>query len=611
MNILRSFLLWVIGSLSLWSQSDDLNKTAPFQAVKWQARQPVVLVQNQWLPLVAIDGTKTEEIVQFCRTQFPFKWKKRFSEDLVPVLGAMGKAVTEEVTLSVLKEKRLKEIRSIYTRNNRQQVLSFNRKHKPDTKVVSEITLDQALSDIAEFEQIIKERSSYYRYRTTAFSSAIKTLKSSVAKWKQPIQVAELSFELAKIMALLGDRHSSVRWKGFRSSEYPAYTKRLPFAIVPYDTKVLALKKSENGWEYYKADFPFLEAINGVQISDFIDAMAYRSRLAPKEAKLKRGSTSLQRIGQLYVKNNLPLPEHFKFTFSNGNEIQTETLALTEERIGYYSQVEMENYQLVNAMRQGNHQGIYKQLGTGIDYLRFPSMIHLDEQPDLARFIPSKLDASNASSLIIDLRFNPGGVRDLIQLLSPYIVPPSESPWVANVAYLRTDEPSKRFGSMSSRYLYPKNAEEFNEEDREAIEKFSKHFTTAKGFEKTLFSIPHYMLLRNDTGKRVPKVYILVNEESFSAATVFTSAFKGLPNVQIVGVRTDGSSGNSKKIYLSASKIRVKVSTMLSFQRNGQTLDGVGTQPDIEISASKNQLLTGEDDQLKQLLEIIKAPTKR
>ena len=92
MNILRSFLLWVIGSLSLWSQSDDLNKTAPFQAVKWQARQPVVLVQNQWLPLVAIDGTKTEEIVQFCRTQFPFKWKKRFSEDLVPVLGAMGKA---------------------------------------------------------------------------------------------------------------------------------------------------------------------------------------------------------------------------------------------------------------------------------------------------------------------------------------------------------------------------------------------------------------------------------------------------------------------------------------------------------------------------------------
>jgi len=43
-------------------------------------------------------------------------------------------------------------------------------------------------------------------------------------------------------------------------------------------------------------------------------------------------------------------------------------------------------------------------------------------------------------------------------------------------------------------------------------------------------------------------IYILVNEYSFCTATIFTSAFKGLQNVQTVGVTTDASSRNSKKI---------------------------------------------------------------
>ena len=50
-------------------------------------------------------------------------------------------------------------------------------------------------------------------------------------------------------------------------------------------------------------------------------------------------------------------------------------------------------------------------------------------------------------------------------------------------------------------------------------------------------------------------VYILANEKTFSAASVFVSAFKGLPNINIVGVTTDGSSGNSEWIDLPNSKL--------------------------------------------------------
>ena len=83
-----------------------------------------------------------------------------------------------------------------------------------------------------------------------------------------------------------------------------------------------------------------------------------------------------------------------------------------------------------------------------------------------------------------------------------------------------------------------------------------------------------------------------------------------MPNVEIVGVTIDGSSGNSKYIILKNSNIKVKLSTMLSFQRNGKILDGNGTVPDIIISENEAQVLNGIDNQLVYLIECIKSHQK-
>jgi C-terminal processing protease CtpA/Prc len=45
---------------------------------------------------------------------------------------------------------------------------------------------------------------------------------------------------------------------------------------------------------------------------------------------------------------------------------------------------------------------------------------------------------------------------------------------------------------------------------------------------------------------------------------------------------------------------------MLSFQRNGKTLDGNGTVPDIVIERDENQMLRKRDSQLEKLIELIK-----
>jgi len=207
--------------------------------------------------------------------------------------------------------------------------------------------------------------------------------------------------------------------------------------------------------------------------------------------------------------------------------------------------------------------------------------------------------------LIIDLRFNPGGGRDLIKTIGAYIIPQSASPWVANVAYLRTNKKGMPHESMSNRFLYKYSSPRISNLKRRAVDTFTENFTTHRKFDSIKFSEAHYMLLESGKQHYSKPVYILVNERSFSAATVFISAFKGLPNVKIVGVRTDGSSGNSKSNKLKHSNISVKISTMLSFQRNGRTLDGNGTKPDIYIPEDETQILKGKDVQLKQLTKII------
>jgi C-terminal processing protease CtpA/Prc len=197
-------------------------------------------------------------------------------------------------------------------------------------------------------------------------------------------------------------------------------------------------------------------------------------------------------------------------------------------------------------------------------------------------------------------------VRDILQTVASYVVQSAQTPWVANVAYLRTDKPlNTKEASMSSRYLYPYHSEKFTDTDRNAIDQFNKSFQLQKTVDPSKFSSPFYMVLHQGDQSYPQPLYLLVNESSFSAATVFTSAFKGLPNVKIVGETTDGSSGNSRELYLNNSNIRVKVSTMLSFQRNGKTLDGNGTLPDIIIPENEAQVLKGVDGQLIKLIEMI------
>jgi hypothetical protein len=474
------------------------------------------------------------------------------------------------------------------------------------------LTKEMALEDLNEFKTLLEKQSSYYQVSKTDFENYYNEIERKVNQ-KDSIPVYFLAFELERVLSNIIDRHANIRMENFEEDDYELYNLYLPFAVSSLGDKVVALKlnKLTKEYEYYFKKYPFLKKVNKIDIDVFLENYAHRRKLSPKKAKQTDGLKDLRDIGEIYFKQGNTTLKDVEITLTNGTTDKKLTLPLSDRRNWYFnigSTSLNRNYRKFGRDEDFDLNKLDKLLVDSIAYIAIPSMISYDENPNLESYLKSTLKKyRDSKALIIDIRGNGGGTRDILNTLSGYFVQPEQSPWVANVAYVRSDQLlDEDISSMQSRFLYNYNSQSLSDKDRETIDKFNKGYKTAFKVDAAKFSEPYYMILRSNQQLLKCPIYILVNEDCFSAASVFTSALKGLDNVKIVGVTTNGSSGRSMKFYLKNSNIRVKLSTMLSFQRNGKTLDGNGTTPNIVIERDENQVLRKNDSQLEKLIELIK-----
>lgn len=608
------FILTVLcfSSFLSFGQKLELEKASPFTAIRWEKEEPIVQFNKEWYALEKLAIFTKKELVDFCKIQFGSKWQKRFSEDLVEVLRGLNYQPDIKVTLQLSKDGVSNTYTGTFTSENRNSTLLFNKsveESKSTAKVPQKISVAETLADLKQFEEILKSISSYSQLSAFDYQLALKKIADSILKKNKEVDINELSNEIGKIMSEIGDRHSSIKNEYFNKKNHQTYNLKLPFGVATLKGKMIGLKKDEKGenYTYYFNSHPYIKSINGIAIETLINTYNYRDKKAPEQAKLTRGSKAIQKFGALLSENNLECPDQIKVVFSDGHTERTETFQLTTENNGYVSKLLKEHVINRDEIGKNNFKGLSKIVANDIGYINIPEMYNYDDIEGLENSIKNAFKSfSNTKALIIDVRNNPGGGREILQTFASYIVQAKQSPWVANVAYLRTDR--NIIGdeeSMTGRYLYSYNSEQLSDDDRKAIDQFNKGLKLEKSMDHSKFSHPFYMVLHDGKETYQQPVYVLTNEESFSAASVFASAFKGLPNVKIVGETTDGSSGNSRILYLKNSNIKISVSTMLSFQRNGKTLDGNGTIPDIVIQANEKQVLNGYDHQLNTLIKII------
>ncbi|HLW15677.1 MAG TPA: S41 family peptidase [Flavobacteriaceae bacterium] len=470
---------------------------------------------------------------------------------------------------------------------------------------------NEALEDLNEFKALMETESSYYQLSDFDFEARYQQIENKILP-QDSIPIHFLAYEMEKIIGETIDRHASLRMEAFDEKEYETLGLHFPFVLSSLDGKVVALKekKSKGEYEYYSKKYPYLKSINGLGMEEFIEHYAYRRKNSPKPAMLTDGLKDLRNIGELYFKQGNEGVKELDLVLTDGKRDKKLTLPLSEKR---HSWVDLSSLRANEEMRSfyGDKDfdltKLDKWLTDSIAYLAIPAMASYKHNSNIEPYLKATMQKySDAKALVIDLRSNGGGTRDILNTLSDYLVQPEESPWVANVAYVRSDQRlDEDISSMQGRYLYNYNSDTLSDEDRKAIDAFNDGFETSLSFDETKFSHPFYMVLHSKEKPFTQSVYILVNEESFSAASVFTTALKGLSNVKIVGVTTNGSSGRSVYFNLKHSNINIRLSTMLSFQRNGKTLDGNGTEPDIVIERREEQIFGKKDTQLEDLVEWI------
>lgn len=601
-SALKVLLVLVLGLMMTHSNAQTLKKAAPYSAIEWNLEEtsyPKVEIADEWYMLYSINDVDVKEIIAFCEETYDKKAYKRFNEDLMEVFTTMGKPLSNKVDLKVSKlsgeeTKILKDVKM--TLEKRQKIVLAYRA-KNDVSVNKTITKAQAIEDIIQLKEILEKHSSYLEL--TGFDYHFE-LDQIIAGLPEEVNIGDFALELEKFIGEIGDRHARIKAKG-NTIEIDKY---LPFMVAPLDAKVVALKADEEKkkqYDFYLKKYPYLKAIDGIALEEILEKNAWRHKYAPKDSKFLYSIKDLRYLGLQYYKLDKELSDDLIFTFTDGEkDKELKIKPLNEKPKRWKDRLEREV-----------HKDTFKILEPNIAYIKISEMNSPRRDPSLFKQLPKKMqEYKNTDALIIDIRNNGGGTRDILNVLAPYFISPDAQPWVANMAKIRSDQNAEEdIESMTGRYLFSYESEHFSDEDREAIDAYMQDFKAVWNYDESKFSGPYYMVFTHDRAENHffydKPVYVLVNESCFSAASVFASALKGMGKVKIVGVNTDGSSGRSHYFDLNHSKINLKLSTMISFQRNGKTLDTNGTAPDVFIPRDIKQVLGRNDSQLEKLLDLI------
>ncbi len=474
------------------------------------------------------------------------------------------------------------------------------------------LTKQQVQQDIEFLKRTLNEKSSYAYLNGYDFNKDFDDYLSTI---DDSTRLEDFGLFITEILAKIGDRHSSLNTiRGFSLNE----TRFLPFIYAPINNKVAVLTSNENKeFELLSTNFPYLKEIDGIYINDFILNTRPEDIKAPSDTYFTMAVRDIRDIQKNYKLLNKSLPEEITLILSDSTFKKDTTLVVpvidkSKRSRPWDEKFEVEYIRIKD--EDYNNPEVFEKLFSideNIAYIKIPEMTSIDETPLLFDKLNSFMKSvrHNSKALIIDVRSNSGGTRDLMYEFANYLIHP-DSVYVINATKQRGSDPlpKESIENLNSRFLFPFS--ELDSREQKSVSTFMETFKPIYELDDQKYSEYYFGLfngqkLESQSFYYNKPIYILANEKTFSAASVFVSAFKGIPNIQIVGVTTDGSSGNSEWFDLPQSELFGKISTMVSFQKDGKILDGYGTEPDIEIQRNMNQVLWKSDYQLEKLRSII------
>jgi C-terminal processing protease CtpA/Prc len=543
---------------------------SPFTAVEFEGDTPFVQYDGKWYELLELEGMKAGEIVGFCRKTWPGKWEKRFAEDLVEVLEKMGKRPGRSVRLS-LKSKETGKVRRVskarMTKENRRAVWDAANRKQASSGPRTRLTAVEAAADLRFLRGFLEEHHSY-RLRIAGYLGRFEWAGGDV-------ETGKFALHVARLLAPLGDGHTRVRgrwnWlpKGYA-----------PFRVGVAGERLVALDPA--GRRLLDSRRPYLRALDGRPVKEWLQAAQAIIAQSSPQYRLWNGAEYLSFVG--FLRGELGLDNAPRLSVEleseDGSKARRVELPLADRP-------------LPPATLPG---GPTRTLQGNIGYLRIPEM---DSEPRFLSATERAMDGfAKTRGLILDLRGNGGGSRKLLRLLLPRVL---DKPRVVNAARYRlptAERPESTEGHLENRFLYPATWSGWTKADKTLIEQFTKTFQPEWMPPEEHFTRWHFMIVRPSATRYTRPVVVLMDAQCFSATDIFLAAFKGVPGVTLLGVPSGGGSGRSRKVTLPKSGVRLRVSSMASFQPDGKLYDGNGVQPDMVVEPTPEDWIGLSDSML-------------
>jgi C-terminal processing protease CtpA/Prc len=586
----------------------DYPKVSPFEAVRWRDAVPEVRVKGVWYELRALDVLTAGRIVEACKTADKKNWQKRFEEDLVEILVRMGHEPGKTATLEVRrldsqKSEILKDVplteenrKSIWKARNQKTALEPGRVRRPHADRVAEgfpyllkrvaaadLSRQQAEEDLDQLEYDLESYYAYLRRKGVDYRAALDAVRNGLG---EGISRADLTIQLAKVLALFGDGHSGV--SGLERALPAEYA---PFLVGDAEGQLVAFRPDRTG--FLDPDYPFLRKLDGIEVERWLEAAR---RIVPAGSSQLVRHMSIRHLRYVgYLRRELGLPGkpvlRLELDSRASQKPRTLEVALTKEKPIYGDWPRK-----AHSLLSGN-----------IGYLRIPTM---DDDP---RFLQGLVEAMGrfrkTRGLVIDVRGNGGGSRAALTTLFPFFMEPADSLRVVNVAAYRLEpgeKPDAPEGYLADRSLYPLTSQVWSRVEKSDLERFAAAFQPEWQLPKGQFSAWHYFVVKPQRGKGYyhydAPVVVLMNADCFSATDIFLGAFKGWRKVTLMGTASGGGSGRVRRTTLQNSGLVVHLSSMASFRADGKLYEGRGILPDEQVPTAATDLIGATDSVLEAAL---------
>lgn len=436
------------------------------------------------------------------------------------------------------------------------------------------LTPTELIEDLDQFQYELEERFAYLKVYDVDYKSAIQSIRQKAANG---MSLDAFGLELRKVISLFIDCHA-----GIGGIAYPE--GYLPFRIEPVKDRYVAFLSDRT--DFIHPSYPFITKIDNQSI-DY-----WRRSL---EVVVHKGSP--QHI-KYYTLRIIEYIQYARWITGQG---QTDSVIVeleSEDR-----QLNISLPLIVTNQAPSTEPWPYSQshvMEENIGYLRIKGW-NEDAFNEVAIWMPR---FAAARGLIVDIRGNRGGTRNVLRELYPYFVEKSHSPHVAGAAKYRL---YSEFESdhLYSRNIFPLNWEGWTFAERLSITEFMQTFEPEWEVPDQEFSAWHFWVLSK---RSKPDAYFfnkpivfLMDDKCFSASDVILSSVKGMTNVTLIGTPSRGGSGAYVATTLKNSGLSLRLSSMASFQNTGLLFDSRGVEPDIFIEPEPEFYLTNGADKVLEL----------